>query len=94
MVYPFKLIAYIRNASLTPPHKIFPLSYLLSPSHASYRFSIDLIEQGYTDHLKTYCDYIPSLTQSDRNLWTVVGEFTTASTDCEFLMDEVRVGTY
>ena len=47
------------------------------------RFTIELVEQGYTDHLRTFCSRLPELQESNRNLWTIVGEFTTASTDCE-----------
>jgi hypothetical protein len=47
------------------------------------RFTIELVEQGYTDHLRTFCSRLPELTRSNGFLWTVVGEFTTASTDCE-----------
>lgn len=57
---------------------------LLDPANNwDSRFTIDLIEQGYADKLKTFCDKRDELSRSNRNLWTIVGEWTTASTDCE-----------
>ncbi|KAG7530245.1 hypothetical protein FFLO_05175 [Filobasidium floriforme] len=51
-------------------------------THIYSMFTIELVEQGYTDKLRTFCDKLPELVQSNQNIWTVVGEFTTASTDC------------
>jgi hypothetical protein len=50
-----------------------------------------VVSQGYSEHLKTYCGMGSDLLTSDWNLWTVVGEFTTAHTDCKC---ELRVRGY
>lgn len=42
-----------------------------------------VVSQGYSEHLKTYCNMGSDLLTSDWNLWTIVGEFTTAHTDCK-----------
>ncbi|KAI5451752.1 hypothetical protein NCC49_001399 [Naganishia albida] len=50
--------------------------------HIYGMFSNSLVSQGYSEHLKTYCNMGSDLLTSDWNLWTIVGEFTTAHTDC------------
>ena len=42
-----------------------------------------VVSQGYSEHLRTYCSTGSDLLTSDWNLWTIVGEFTVAHTDCE-----------
>ena len=60
-----------------------PICYVIPDRKLLCRFTIELVEQGYADKLRTFCDKLPELAQSNSNVWTVVGEFTTASTDCE-----------
>jgi len=44
-------------------------------------FSQDLVSQTLSQHISTACNEASTLT-SFNTLWTVVGEWTTASTDC------------
>ncbi|KAJ9127384.1 hypothetical protein QFC24_000791 [Naganishia onofrii] len=50
--------------------------------HIYGMFSNKLVSQGYSEHLQSFCSMGSDLLTSNWNLWTVVGEFTTAHTDC------------
>ncbi|KAK4686576.1 glucan 1,3-beta-glucosidase, partial [Tremellales sp. Uapishka_1] len=51
-------------------------------THIYSMFDLDLLAMGYTDNLKWYCSQESSLVAVDQGMWTIVGEFTPANTDC------------
>ncbi|TXT09441.1 uncharacterized protein COLE_03375 [Cutaneotrichosporon oleaginosum] len=50
--------------------------------HSYHMFEDRTLALSFEDHIKEYCGLVPQLVNSDDNLWTIVGEFTAAPTDC------------
>ncbi|BEI80558.1 hypothetical protein CcaverHIS002_0110870 [Cutaneotrichosporon cavernicola] len=50
--------------------------------HSYHVFEDRTLALSFDDHIAEYCALVPQLVNSDDNLWTVVGEFTAAPTDC------------
>ncbi|GMK57593.1 hypothetical protein CspeluHIS016_0404270 [Cutaneotrichosporon spelunceum] len=50
--------------------------------HSYHMFEDRTLALSFDQHIAEYCALVPQLTESNDNLWTIVGEFTAAPTDC------------
>lgn len=65
---------------------------VLLDTHIYSVFSPDQVAMSQDQRLNSYCGQAGGIAQSQKNLWTVVGEWTTAPTDCAKYLNGRGVG--
>lgn len=76
------------NGAAPPPQ----YQQILLDTHIYSVFSPDQVAMSEDQRLNNYCSQANGLAQSDKNLWTIVGEWTAAPTDCAKYLNGRGVG--
>ncbi|KAJ1030415.1 hypothetical protein NDA16_001324 [Ustilago loliicola] len=76
------------NGAAPPPQ----YQQVLLDTHIYSIFSPDQVAMSEDQRLNNYCSQANALAQSDKNLWTIVGEWSTAPTDCAKYLNGRGVG--
>ncbi|KAL7421938.1 hypothetical protein Q5752_003710 [Cryptotrichosporon argae] len=56
-------------------------------THIYAMFDLATLSYSYAQNLAWTCAWAPSLERANADLWTIVGEFTTANTDCAYWLN-------
>ncbi|EST09859.1 Glycoside hydrolase, family 5 [Kalmanozyma brasiliensis GHG001] len=76
------------NGQYQPPQ----YQQILLDTHIYQVFSPAEVARNHNDRLNTFCSQAGGLAASNRNLWTIVGEWSTAPTDCAKYLNGRFVG--
>lgn len=76
------------NGYMKPPQ----YKQVLLDTHIYQVFSPAEVARNQNDRLNTFCNMKSGLASSNKNLWTIVGEWTTAPTDCAKYLNGRGIG--